>query len=186
MAGASLERRNNVQQMTQRVVRYTWILSSNETLNCSRAKQIVSPSRIHYTYIERSPTEYSMRRRRTRQARGARWEFGTRRSRGLADGFPKVTTNLHYYFYCLSFYTYLFLREPKSSRTNQSTQISIMSAHRYDREPAYNNRRPSNPQYRGDRNGRMYEDQYYDSRSRDRYRRSRSPRERYSSPHGKP
>ena len=64
--------------------------------------------------------------------------------------------------------------------------VSTMSAKRYDREPAYNDRRPFGNQYRGDRNGRMYEDQYYRSRSKDRYQRSRSPRERYSSPHGKP
>lgn len=57
-----------------------------------------------------------------------------------------------------------------------------MSANRYDREPAYSDRRLSGAQYRGDRNGRMYEDQYYRSRSRDRYQRSRSPHERYSSP----
>lgn len=99
---------------------------------------------------------------------------------------------LHSHFYRLSFRYYLICKARQRSWRQRSQACvraalaSIMSANRYDREPAYNNRRHSNAQYRGDRNGRMYEDQYYRSRSRERYRRSRSPRERYSSPHGKP
>ncbi|KAK4690924.1 hypothetical protein P7C71_g5971, partial [Lecanoromycetidae sp. Uapishka_2] len=60
-----------------------------------------------------------------------------------------------------------------------------MSANRYAREPEYDPRRPFAGQYRGGRNGDSYNGDYQRPHSRERYRRSPSPRGRYSSPpHG--
>ncbi len=55
-----------------------------------------------------------------------------------------------------------------------------------DESESYDNYRPFPAQHSGDRDGRMYDDRYSRSNSRNRRRQSSSPPKRYASPHGKP
>ena len=79
--------------------------------------------------------------------------------------------------------------ETTSSRSSTSAVDPItpfaMSSRRYERDTLQDKYRNQSGQRRGERGGRMYDDDYSRPYSRDAYRRSPPPRPRYSSPpHG--